>query len=68
MKCRACNAGAPPLLACSMNSGTEDCAGSRSGFSELAEQQKIADGIRAAVTRGSAVALRYVHLLGSMAG
>jgi fatty-acyl-CoA synthase len=29
-----------------------------------AEQQKIADGIRATVTRGSAVALRYVHLVG----
>jgi fatty-acyl-CoA synthase len=28
------------------------------------EQQKIADGIRAAVTRGSAVSLRYVHLVG----
>jgi len=28
------------------------------------EQQKIADGVRAAVTRGSAVALRYVHLVG----
>lgn len=28
------------------------------------EQQTIADGIRAAVTRGSAVALRYVHLVG----
>lgn len=28
-----------------------------------AERQKIADGIRAAVTRGSAVALRYVHLV-----
>ena len=28
------------------------------------EQQKISDGIRAAVTRGSAVALRYVHLVG----
>ncbi len=27
------------------------------------EQQKIADSIRAAVTRGSAVALRYVHLV-----
>lgn len=27
------------------------------------ERQKIADGIRAAVTRGSAVALRYVHLV-----
>ena len=31
---------------------------------EQVEQQKIADGIRAAVTRGSAVALRYVHLVG----
>ncbi len=29
-----------------------------------AERQKIADGIRAAVTRGSAVALRYVHVVG----
>jgi|WetSurMetagenome_2_1015567.scaffolds.fasta_scaffold34273_3 fatty-acyl-CoA synthase len=28
------------------------------------ERQKIADGIRAVVTRGSAVALRYVHLVG----
>jgi acyl-CoA synthetase (AMP-forming)/AMP-acid ligase II len=28
-----------------------------------AERQKIADGIRAAVTRGSAVALRYVHIV-----
>jgi fatty-acyl-CoA synthase len=27
------------------------------------ERQKIADGIRATVTRGSAVALRYVHLV-----
>ena len=27
-------------------------------------KQKIADGIRVAVTRGSAVALRYVHLVG----
>ena len=32
--------------------------------SEHVELQKIADGIRAAVTRGSAVALRYVHLVG----
>jgi len=32
--------------------------------SEQVEKQKIADGIRAAVTRGSAVALRYVHLVG----
>jgi acyl-CoA synthetase (AMP-forming)/AMP-acid ligase II len=32
--------------------------------SEQVEQQKIADEIRAAVTRGSAVALRYVHLVG----
>ena len=29
-----------------------------------AEQQKISDGIRVAVTRGSAVALRYVHIVG----
>jgi acyl-CoA synthetase (AMP-forming)/AMP-acid ligase II len=29
-----------------------------------AERQKIADGIRAAVTRGSAVALRFVHVVG----
>jgi acyl-CoA synthetase (AMP-forming)/AMP-acid ligase II len=29
-----------------------------------AERQKIADGIRASVTRGSAVALRYVHMVG----
>jgi acyl-CoA synthetase (AMP-forming)/AMP-acid ligase II len=29
-----------------------------------AEQQKMSDGIRATVTRGSAVALRYVHLVG----
>lgn len=29
-----------------------------------AERQKIADGIRAAVTRGSAIALRYVHVVG----
>jgi acyl-CoA synthetase (AMP-forming)/AMP-acid ligase II len=28
------------------------------------ELQKIADGIRASVTRGSAVALRYVHMVG----
>jgi acyl-coenzyme A synthetase/AMP-(fatty) acid ligase len=28
-----------------------------------ADRQKIADGIRASVTRGSAVALRYVHLV-----
>jgi len=29
-----------------------------------AERQKIADGIRASVTRGSAVTLRYVHMVG----
>ncbi|HTX90157.1 MAG TPA: AMP-binding protein [Anaerolineales bacterium] len=29
-----------------------------------AERQKIADGIRGAVTRGSAVALRFVHIVG----
>jgi len=28
------------------------------------ERQRIADQIRAAVTRGSAVALRYVHIVG----
>ena len=32
--------------------------------SDPVECQKIADGIRATVTRGSAVALRYVHLVG----
>jgi fatty-acyl-CoA synthase len=32
--------------------------------SNPAEQQKITDGIRVAVTRGSAVALRYVHIVG----
>lgn len=31
---------------------------------DLAERQKIADGIRASVTRGSAVALRFVHIVG----
>ena len=31
---------------------------------ELVEHQRIADGIRASVTRGSAVALRYVHIVG----
>ena len=31
---------------------------------EQVEQQKIADEIRAVVTRGSAVALRYVHMVG----
>jgi acyl-CoA synthetase (AMP-forming)/AMP-acid ligase II len=34
--------------------------------SDQLEQQKIADGIRAAITRGSAVALRYVHLVGKL--
>jgi len=29
-----------------------------------AERQKIADQIRLAVTRGSAIALRYVHVVG----
>ena len=46
-------------------SGTEDVVlVAEVDSSEQAEQQKIADGIRAAVTRGSAVALRYVHLVG----
>ncbi len=31
---------------------------------DAAERQKIADAVRAAVTRGSAVALRYVHVVG----
>jgi len=45
-------------------SGTEDVVlVAEVDSSELAEQQKIADGIRAAVTRGSAVALRNVHLV-----
>jgi acyl-CoA synthetase (AMP-forming)/AMP-acid ligase II len=46
-------------------SGTEDVVlVAEVDTSEPAEQQKIADSIRAAVTRGSAVALRYVHLVG----
>ena len=46
-------------------SGTEDVVlVAEVDSNEQAEQQKIADGIRAAVTRGSAVALRYVHLVG----
>jgi acyl-CoA synthetase (AMP-forming)/AMP-acid ligase II len=46
-------------------SGTEDVVlVAEVDTSEQAEQQKIADSIRAAVTRGSAVALRYVHLVG----
>ena len=46
-------------------SGTEDVVlVAEVDTSEPAEQQKIADGIRAGVTRGSAVALRYVHLVG----
>ncbi len=31
---------------------------------DQAERDRIADGIRAVVTRGSAIALRYVHLVG----
>jgi acyl-CoA synthetase (AMP-forming)/AMP-acid ligase II len=46
-------------------SGTEDVVlVAEVNPSEQVEQQKVADGIRVAVTRGSAVALRYVHLVG----
>jgi acyl-CoA synthetase (AMP-forming)/AMP-acid ligase II len=45
--------------------GTEDVVMVAEVDSEdAAERQKIADGIRVAVTRGSAVALRFVHLVG----
>jgi len=44
--------------------GTEDVVMvTEVDITEPVERQKIADGIRAAVTRGSAVALRYVHLV-----
>ena len=47
------------------NTGTEDVVlVAEADINEQIEQQKIADGIRAAVTSGSAVALRYVHLVG----
>jgi acyl-CoA synthetase (AMP-forming)/AMP-acid ligase II len=47
------------------STGTEDVVlVAEVDTNEPAEQQKIADGIRAEVTRGSAVALRYVHLVG----
>jgi len=46
-------------------SGTEDVVMvAEVDCDDPAERQKIADGIRAAVTRGSAVALRFVHLVG----
>jgi fatty-acyl-CoA synthase len=46
-------------------SGTEDVVlVAEVDATDPLEQQRIADGIRAAVTRGSAVALRYVHLVG----
>jgi len=45
-------------------SGTEDVVlVAEVESDDLAERQRIADGIRQAVTRGSAVALRYVHLV-----
>ena len=45
--------------------GTEDVVlVAEVDISDLAEQQKISDGIRLTVTRGSAVALRYVHIVG----
>lgn len=47
------------------NSGTEDVVLVAEVETENPdEQQKISDGIRSTVTRGSAVALRYVHLVG----
>ncbi len=46
-------------------SGTEDVVMVAEVDSEdPTERQKIADGIRTTVTRGSAVALRFVHLVG----
>jgi fatty-acyl-CoA synthase len=45
--------------------GTEDVViVAEADTDDPAERQKIADGIRAAVTRGSAVALRFVHTVG----
>jgi fatty-acyl-CoA synthase len=45
--------------------GTEDVVlAAEADTDNPAERQRIADGIRAAVTRGSAVALRYVHIVG----
>jgi len=47
------------------STGTEDVVlVAEVDTSEQTEQQKIADGIRATVTRGSAVALRHIHLVG----
>jgi len=44
--------------------GTEDVVMvAEVDMDDAAERQKIADGIRLIVTRGSAVALRYVHLV-----
>jgi fatty-acyl-CoA synthase len=48
------------------STGTEDVVlVAEVDVDDPAEIQKIGDGIRAAVTRGSAVALRYVHLVRS---
>jgi acyl-CoA synthetase (AMP-forming)/AMP-acid ligase II len=44
--------------------GTEDVVLVAEANENPEEWEKIADGIRAAVTRGSAVALRYVHIVG----
>ncbi len=45
--------------------GTEDVVlVAEVDINDPGEQQKISDAIRVAVTRGSAVALRYVHLVG----
>jgi fatty-acyl-CoA synthase len=47
------------------NTGTEDVVlVAEVDNNDPAEKQKISDAIRVAVTRGSAVALRYVHLVG----
>ena len=43
--------------------GTEDVVLVAEADESPDEWEKIADGIRAAVTRGSAVALRYVHIV-----
>ena len=47
------------------SSGTEDAVlVAEVDTNDLAEYQRIGDAIRVSVTRGSAVALRYVHIVG----
>ena len=47
------------------STGTEDVVlVAEADTEDPTERQKIADGIRSAVTRGSAVALRFVHIVG----